>query len=78
MKNRYQLLLEKYCRFNDWEINYNKQICAEEHLEQFAELYAIGQSMDPDVIEKLHQEHLNALIEVRMRLKSAAANCQTK
>ncbi|MBN2028706.1 hypothetical protein JW824_00525 [bacterium] len=77
MKNRYTLLLEKYRRFNDWEIRYNKQISVQEHLEQFAELYEFGQSMHPDMIQKWHQEHLEALIQTQGRLRAAMHSHQS-
>ncbi len=71
MENLYKRLLEKYRRFNDWEIRYNKQIPIKEHLERFADYYEIGQSMNPEMVQKLHEEHLDALIQIQKRLRSA-------
>ena len=71
MSNKYLQLREKYRRFNNWEIAYNKKIPVERHLDRFVKLYEAGQLLDKQIIEKCHQKHLEALIEMQKRLKRA-------
>ena len=74
MENRYLRLREKYRRFNEWEIQYSKQIPMETHLDRFIQLYQIKQFLDKDTVQRIHQEHLDTLVQTQKRLMTAMLN----
>ncbi len=76
MKNKYTLLIEKYNRFHEWEVRYHKQIPVKEHLDRFVALCRLRKFFDADTIQKMQQEHLDALIQTEKQFKSTDVSTQ--
>lgn len=56
-------------RFNKWEEEYLRSLHPTQRLEQFLILFEIAQSYDDQKQSKMHEEHLNSLVEAQKRLK---------
>lgn len=65
MKNPYEIVMSKLELFNQWEVNYNRNLSLERRLEQFTELFDLGLKYQKEEIQKMHNEHLAALCSWR-------------
>ena len=72
MPNPYEILRQKLSRFNAWEDERLRSASPRTRLARFLLLYELGRSLDPHVIERRQEEHLQALIAGEKRLKRAS------
>ena len=71
MNNAYQCMLDRLKKFNEWEKGYNKNLSIERRLDQYRILFDLGLGYRKDIVEKMHQSHLQALVEIKKALKNA-------
>jgi len=71
MKNSYEMMLVKMSKFNEWERNYMKNLPVQRRLEQFSILYDLGIEYQKENVERMRNEHLHSLIEMKKILKKA-------
>ena len=70
MNNAYQCMLDGLKKFNEWEKGYNKNLSIERRLDQYRILFDLGLGYKKDVVKKMHQSHLQALVETKKALKN--------
>jgi hypothetical protein len=63
MKNKYLEYQEKMDNFNRWEEEYLKNLSVERKLWQFVQLYQLKEYFPKTVVTRIHNEHLENLIE---------------
>ncbi|MCD6118182.1 hypothetical protein J7K93_14370 [bacterium] len=68
MQNKYKEFINKNTMFNDWEEKYNRTLSAEQKLEQFIFLYKAEDSLPEKKVKKMHEEHLQCLIDIQKSL----------
>ncbi|MBW1849322.1 MAG: hypothetical protein JRJ27_19850 [Deltaproteobacteria bacterium] len=71
MKNAYEMMLVKMSKFNEWERNYMVKLPVQKRLEQFSILYDLCIESQKETIERMHNEHLQSLIETKKIFKKA-------
>jgi hypothetical protein len=71
MMNPYEMMHDKMSKFNEWERNYMKNLPVQKRLEQFSILYDLCIESQKETIERMHNEHLQSLIETKKILKKA-------
>lgn len=77
MKNPYERMLSKMELFNQWEKGYNRSLSPERRLEQFTMLFDFGLTYQKEIIEKMHKEHLAALVSSAKAVKYALSRGDT-
>ena len=68
MKNKYQILIDKMNRFNEWEEWYQQKMTVADRLKHFLILFDLGKYLPEDTIQRAREEHLKNLIEISKRL----------
>jgi len=71
MMNPYEMMHDKMSKFNEWERNYMQNLPVQKSLEQFLILYDLSLDSSKETVEKMHNEHLQNLIETKKILKKA-------
>ena len=63
-----KIALQKFAKFNTWEVKNYRSISCQKRLWQFLVLFDMASYYPDEMIEKAHREHLNSLIESQSRL----------
>jgi hypothetical protein len=74
MEERYDMLRKKMERYSAWEDVGRRSLNLENRLKQFFALHDLLRLYGDDVLKKLHEDHLMALIKTRRRLNKISEN----
>ena len=69
MDRRFSTLRKRMERFNEWEAENRRGLTKIQRLEQFLVLYDLGKMYDDVILNKMNEEHLNALIRTGERFR---------
>ena len=69
MKEKLKEHRVKLKKFNNWEIDYSKNLSVQNNVEQFEELFNLAYKLPEDIKEKGHNDHLNNLIAIKKRFR---------
>ena len=69
MQTEYSSQLDKFRKFNIWELNQYRKKSSAERLQEFADLFELTYHMDSAVREREHHRHLESLVWVQRLIK---------
>ena len=69
MQTEYSSQLDKFRKFNIWELNQYRKKSSAERLQEFADLFELTFYMNSAVREREHDRHLESLVWVQRLIK---------